>query len=92
MAAERLALESVFAMQLHAHRDIAQEIVASALKELEIEGAVKQIADVWNAMEFSVVTHIKGDGDRGFIMGPVDDIVLTLDGNFMSLQKMTASQ
>jgi dynein heavy chain len=92
MAAERMALESVFAMQLHRHRDIAEEIVASALKELEIEEGLKKIANVWNVMEFVVMTHIKGNDDRGFIMGPVEDIVLTLDENFMSLQNMTASQ
>jgi dynein heavy chain len=92
MAADSVTLESVFAMQLHRHRSIAEDIVASALKELEIEEGVKEIADAWNAMEFVVMRHIKGDEDRGFIMGPVDDIVLTLDDNFMSLQRMAASQ
>jgi dynein heavy chain len=79
-------------MQLHGYRHEAEEIVANALKELEIEKGVKETADVWNAMKFTVIKHIKENYDRGFILGPVDDIVLILDDNFMSLQRMESSQ
>jgi dynein heavy chain len=82
----------MFAMQLHRYRDVAEEIVANALKELEIEKGVKEIEEVWSAMKFSVIRHIKENYDRGFILGRVDDNVLILDDNFMSLQKMAASQ
>ncbi|PNF33091.1 Dynein heavy chain 10, axonemal [Cryptotermes secundus] len=92
MSADRFTLESMFAMQLHRYRDIAEEIVANALKELEIEKGVKEISEVWSAMKFTAMKHIKENYDRGFILGPVDDIVLTLDDNFMSLQRMAASQ
>jgi dynein heavy chain len=92
MLPDRFALESMFAMQLHRYRDIAEEIVAKALKELEIEKGVKETANVWSAMQFTVIKHIREDYDRGFIMGPVNDIVLVLDDNLMSLQIMAASQ
>jgi dynein heavy chain len=82
----------MFDMQLHRYRDIVEEIVTNALKELEIEKGVKETADVWGAMEFTLIKHIKENYDRGFILGSVDDIVLILDDNFMSLQRMAASQ
>jgi dynein heavy chain len=78
-------------MQLHRYRSIAEEIIANALKELAIERGVKEIADIWNALEFTVIKHIKENDDKGFIMGPVNDIVLILDDNFTNLQSMAAS-
>jgi dynein heavy chain len=79
-------------MQLHRYKDTAEEIIANANKELSIEKGVKEIADVWNRMQFILIKHIKGNDDRGFIMGPMDDIVQVLDDNSMSLQSMAASQ
>lgn len=35
---------------------------------------------------------MKGTVDHGFILGSVDDIVLTLDDNSMNLQSMSASR
>ena len=36
--------------------------------------------------------YMKGTQDRGFILGSVDDIVLSLDDNAMNLQSMSASR
>lgn len=43
-------------------------------------------------MSLIVVHHTKGTEDRGFILGPVDEIMLALDDNCMNLQSMAASQ
>lgn len=82
----------MFAMQLHRYEDITEGIIATAIKELAIEKGIKEIADVWSGMQFTVKEHIKGNDDRGFIMGPVDDIFLVLDDSFMNLQSMASSQ
>lgn len=36
--------------------------------------------------------YTKGTQERGYILGAVDDIVLTLDDNSMNLQSMSASR
>lgn len=43
-------------------------------------------------MQLTVVHHFKGNEDRGYILGPVDEIMLALDDNCMNLQSMAASQ
>jgi dynein heavy chain len=92
MSPERFTLGNMFAMQLHRYQDIAEGIIANAMKELAIEKGIKEIADIWNRMQFIVKKHVKGSDDMGFIMGPVDDIVLVLDDSFMNLQSMASSQ
>ena len=92
MSADRFTLENMFAMELHRYQDIAEEIIANAVKELAIEKGVKDIADVWIAMQFTVQRHLKGNEDRGFILGPVDEIIQVLEDNYMNLQSMAASQ
>ena len=39
-----------------------------------------------------LLRYLKGTEERGFILGSVDDIVLTLDDNAMNLQSMSASR
>jgi dynein heavy chain len=92
MAGDSLTLESLFAMRLYRCPGVAEQIIATARRELDIENGVKAIADVWNAMGFIVTRHIKANEDRGYIMGSMDDIVLALDDNSISLQNMAASQ
>lgn len=92
MSPERFTLGNMFAMQLHKYQDIAEEIIANAVKELAIEKGLKEVANVWDRMQFTVKKHVKENYDRGFIMGPVDDIVLVLDDSFMNLQSMASSQ
>lgn len=47
-------------MELGKYQDIARDIVTNALKELAIERGLKELAEVWNSMEFNVVKHYKG--------------------------------
>nr|XP_046467282.1 dynein axonemal heavy chain 10 [Neodiprion pinetum] len=92
MSPDRFTLENMFAMDLAKYQDIAERIVTNAVKELAIERGVKEIVDVWRTMEFNLVRHYIGNEDRGFILGPLDELTLVLEDNMMNLQSMSASQ
>ena len=92
MSPDRFTLRNLFAMQLHRYQNIAEEIIANAVKELETERGVKKIDDVWKGMQFTVIKHVKRNDDSYFILGPVDDILAVLDDNSLKLQCMAASQ
>lgn len=51
----------MFAMELGKYQDIAKEIVMNAVKELSIEKGLKDLAEVWKMLEFTVVKHYKGN-------------------------------
>ena len=48
-------------MELGKYQEIAREIVMNAVKELAIERSLKDLAEVWKTMEFTVVKHYKGE-------------------------------
>lgn len=50
----------MFAMELGKYQEIAKEIVTNAVKELAIERGLKDLAEVWKNMEFTVLKHYKG--------------------------------
>ena len=43
-------------------------------------------------MKFQVLTYTKGTSNRGYILGPVDEILQSLDDTAMNLQSMSASR
>lgn len=43
-------------------------------------------------MTFKVHKHYKGEEERGYILGSVEEIVQVLEDNSMNLQSMGASQ
>ncbi|KAJ8934454.1 hypothetical protein NQ314_013328 [Rhamnusium bicolor] len=92
MSPERFTLDNMFSMELHRYQDMAEEIINNAIKELSIEKGVKEIAEVWGAISFILFKHMKGIEDRGFIVGPTDEIMQVLDDNSMNLQSMAGSQ
>nr|XP_031841739.1 dynein heavy chain 10, axonemal [Nomia melanderi] len=92
MNLERFTLENMFAMELGKYQDIAKEIVRNAVKELSIEKGLKELAEVWKNMQFTVVKHYKGTEDRGFILGPIDELNQVLEDNMMNVNGMAASQ
>jgi dynein heavy chain len=92
MSPDRFTLENLFAMQLHIYQNVVEEITANAVKELETERGVKKIEDVWKGMQFTVIKHVKRNDDSCFIMGSVDDILVVLDDNSVTLQCMVASR
>ncbi|XP_045466201.1 dynein axonemal heavy chain 10 [Harmonia axyridis] len=92
MAPDRFTLDNMFSMELHRYQDIAEEIITNAIKELAIEKGVKEIVDIWASMAFIIVKHSKGSEDRGYLLGPVDEIMQVLEDNSMNLQSMAGSQ
>ncbi|KAF3425259.1 hypothetical protein E2986_13407 [Frieseomelitta varia] len=92
MDPDRFTLENMFAMELGKYQEIAREIVMNAVKELAIERGLKDLAEVWKTMEFTVVKHYKGTEDRGFILGPIDELNQILEDNMMNVSGMAASQ
>ncbi|XP_058137242.1 dynein axonemal heavy chain 10 [Dasypus novemcinctus] len=89
---ETFTLENMFAMELHKHTDVLNEIVTAAIKEIAIEKAVKEILDTWENMKFTVVKYYKGTQERGYILGSVDDIIQCLDDNTFNLQSISGSR
>lgn len=92
MSPARFTLENMFAMQLHKYQDIAEQILTNAIKELQIERGVQAVIETWATMAFKTFKHHKGTEDRGWILGPVDEIMQILEDNAMNLQSMGASQ
>ncbi|KAJ3018931.1 Dynein heavy chain 10, axonemal [Thoreauomyces humboldtii] len=92
MNPDTFTLERLFAMNLHEHSDAIQEIVGGAMKELSIENGIKEVENTWRNLKFTIVKYLKGTEDRGLILGAIDEIVLTLEDNSMSLQSMGASR
>ncbi|KAM6051570.1 dynein axonemal heavy chain 10-like [Theristicus caerulescens] len=92
MTTETFTLENMFAMELHRHSDVISEIVGTAVKELSIEKGVKEIAETWEHLKFTVQTYFKGTEKRGFILGSVDEILDILDDNNVNLQSVLGSR
>lgn len=63
----------------------------NAIKELAIERGVKEVADTWETMAFTTQKHTKGNEDRGYTMGAIDEIMQVLEDNFVTMQSMAAS-
>ncbi|XP_021113286.1 dynein heavy chain 10, axonemal isoform X3 [Heterocephalus glaber] len=89
---ETFTLENMFAMELHKHTDVLNEIVTTAVKEVAIEKAVKEILDTWEAMKFTVVKYHKGTQERGYVLGSVHEIIQCLDDNVVNLQSISGSR
>uniref|UniRef100_A0A8C2U8V4 Dynein axonemal heavy chain 10 n=1 Tax=Coturnix japonica TaxID=93934 RepID=A0A8C2U8V4_COTJA len=92
MATETFTLENMFAMELHRHTDVINEIVGTAVKELSVEKGMKEIAETWEQMKFTIQTYFKGTEKRGFVLGSVDEILEVLDDNTVNLQSILGSR
>ncbi|KAM9259890.1 dynein axonemal heavy chain 10 [Cariama cristata] len=92
MTTETFTLENMFAMELHKHSDVISEIVRTAVKELSIEKGVKEIAETWEHLKFTVQMYFRGTEKRGFILGSVDEILEILDDNNVNLQSVLGSR
>uniref|UniRef100_A0A4W5NCU9 Dynein axonemal heavy chain 10 n=1 Tax=Hucho hucho TaxID=62062 RepID=A0A4W5NCU9_9TELE len=92
MNPDTFTLENMFAMELNKYGNVIGEIVTSAVKELSIEKAMKEVVETWENMKFSVQRYFKGTQERGSILGVVDEILQNLDDNAMNLQSMAGSR
>uniref|UniRef100_A0A8B9MLI2 Dynein axonemal heavy chain 10 n=1 Tax=Accipiter nisus TaxID=211598 RepID=A0A8B9MLI2_9AVES len=92
MTTETFTLENMFAMELHRYSDVISEIVGTAVKELSIEKGVKEIAETWEHLKFTVQMYFKGTEKQCFILGSVDEILEILDDNNLNLQSVLSSR
>ncbi|KAF4798840.1 Dynein-1-alpha heavy chain, flagellar inner arm I1 complex [Turdus rufiventris] len=92
MKTETFTLENMFAMELHRHADVISDIVGTAVKELSIEKAMKEITETWENVKFPVEVYTKGTETRGFILGNIEEILETLDDNNVNLQSILSSR
>lgn len=66
MAPDRFTLSNMFSMELHKYQEIVEEIVLNANKELAIERSVKDIAEQWENVKFTLIKHTIGKNiERG---------------------------
>ncbi|XP_058809033.1 dynein axonemal heavy chain 10 [Phymastichus coffea] len=92
MTPSRFTLENMFTMNLTHYQDIAESIVNNASRELAIERGVQEVAQTWSNMTLKLMNHSRGNEDRGFIFGSVDELYQILEDNTLNLQSMSASQ
>ncbi len=64
----------MFEMDLGRYQEIAETIVNNARSELAIERGVQEVAKIWTDMDFKLVPHTKAGEDRGYVLGPVDEL------------------
>ena len=53
---------------------------------------VREVVDAWEKMKFNVIKYIKGNQDRGYVLGACDEVLQTLDDHTMALQSMAGSR
>jgi len=53
---------------------------------------VREIEETWASSKFVVTKYVKGNVDRGYTVGGVDEVVQVLDDNCMQLQGMAGSR
>ncbi|XP_009082982.1 PREDICTED: dynein heavy chain 10, axonemal, partial [Acanthisitta chloris] len=92
MTTETFTLENMFAMELHRHSDVISEIVGTAVKELSVEKGLKEVAETWETLKFTVQEYFKGTEKRGYILGSVAEISEILDDNNVNLQSVSSSR
>ncbi|KAF4519979.1 hypothetical protein B566_EDAN005479 [Ephemera danica] len=71
---ENFTLQSLFAMELHQHKEESASIVLHATRELVIEQLLADIKRSWGGKEFALLPHVRRGENFGFVLGPVNEI------------------
>lgn len=53
---------------------------------------MKEVVTTWEMMKFNIVMYFKGTQERGFVLGAVDEILVTVDNDALNLQSMAGSR
>ncbi|UJR10037.1 hypothetical protein I4U23_014260 [Adineta vaga] len=86
-----LTLGNIFQMNLHQYYEILQNILQTAIKELQIEKNLKDIQQQWETMRFQIHKHVRhifvtsSQQDRGFLISGVDEILQALEDSTILL-------
>ncbi|RKO97568.1 hypothetical protein CAUPRSCDRAFT_10766 [Caulochytrium protostelioides] len=89
---DRMTLGQLFELHLDLHTTAVGEIIGGAVKELSIENSLKDVETTWRNEKLPLVKYQKGTTDRGYLLGPLDELLQRLDDQAMNLQSMTASR
>jgi dynein heavy chain len=92
MDPRKFSLGQLFDMNLDRFEPEINEIVSGAVKELNIERGLHEIADTWKGKEFVVVKYLKGAQERGLVLRSTDEISQTLEDQTMNLSSMMSSK
>jgi dynein heavy chain len=85
-------LNNLFEMGLSNFAEEIGDIVNTATKEISIEKGLHEVKEYWRKEEFNLLKFVKGDQDRGYILGTQDDVMLAVDEYAMSLQSMASTK
>jgi len=92
MSPDKFTLAALFKMELHQYTDIISEIIATAVRELHIEKVVAELTETWDNYKLNIIQFIKNEMNRGWIVGPTDDMMQVLDDNMVTLQGISGSR
>jgi len=84
---ESFTLDAVFALNLHLHSDVIAAIANTAQRELNIENALKDIANYWSNAQLDLVPF----KSKYFVLRTVDELNDQLETHQMSLATMKNS-
>lgn len=83
-------LENLLAYDVLDRKDLVGEISATASGEAQIEASLQKIKHGWDHMDFTCVSH--RDQSDVFILGSLEDVMMLLEDNQVSLQTMMGSR
>eukprot|EP00702_Spironucleus_salmonicida_P008256 EST49547.1 Dynein heavy chain [Spironucleus salmonicida] len=88
-----LTLGQITSLDLSKYKDAISDIVIGAQKELQIESDLAKIAEIWTQTRLPIqkFTNSKGK-ERGYVLRSLDEIMLIIEDNSMSLQSMSSSK
>ncbi|KAL2608324.1 hypothetical protein R1flu_026897 [Riccia fluitans] len=92
MDPKTFTLASIFRMELHNFADVISEITNCAIKELNIETELKQLAETWKVQQFDVFKYTKEGVDRGWVLRSTEQTTVLLEEMMMNLQGMSSSR
>ena len=87
-----MTLNQVFALNLQNFPEKVDEIVTEANNESKNEQEVSKIEFFWKTANFSVVSHRKGNEERGWLLKSPEEIKLTLEDHLTNIQQVASSR
>ncbi|BFZ18222.1 hypothetical protein BsWGS_21261 [Bradybaena similaris] len=91
MNPKTFTLAGIFSMKLYRFTTDIMEIVSAAVKEMSIEKGITEVEETWKKAKFIVNIYVKGNR-KSHILGPVEEILQSLDDTGVNLQSMSASR
>jgi dynein heavy chain len=87
-----LALENIFAMELHNFTTDVEEIINEAAQESKIEKELANIEATWRNKNLEFIKYKKDGQDRGNTLRQSEEIKMELEDNMLNLQTISGSR